>query len=147
MALVLENDIIDSGMWQADLVKFLNNVLDIVNELQADAATSKTTVDALVALTTELRTDHGTTRTEQIAIGTSLADFKTNFDLHTHTQQDGDGAQTSKADDTAEGVANAGTDVIFTDTSGSPPAAITAPAAAAGPAALTNSTALKLTKG
>jgi len=147
MAVALLNDIVEDGVWQGDLVKYLNNMQLILNELQADAATSKITVDALVALTTELRTDHGTTRTEQIAIGTTLADYKAQFDLHTHTQQDGDGAQTSKADTTAEGVANAGSDVVFTDTSGSPPAAISAAAAAAGPAALTNSTALKLTKG
>lgn len=111
----LQSDIVENGVGQGDLVKFQNNVLDLINELQADAATN---------------------RTELLAIGTTLADFTTNFDLHTHTQQDGDGAQTSKADDTAEGVANAGTDVVFTDTSGG-----------SVPPTLTNNTPLKLTSG
>lgn len=115
MAELLQHDIKEDGTWQGDLRKYLNNVLLVVNEIQADQATL---------------------RTELLAIGTTLANLKTNFDLHTHTQQNGDGAQTSKADDTAEGVANAGTDVVFTDTSGS-----------SVPAALTNSTALTLSKG
>ena len=145
MAVALLNDIVEDGVWQGDLVKYLNNMQLILNELQADAATSKTTVDALVTLTTELRTDHATTRAEQIAIGTSLADYKAIYDAHTHLA-DGNAATVSLPDTSAP-TGSPGAASAFTDTSGSPPAAITAPAAAAGPAALTNSTALKLTKG
>lgn len=147
MAALLQAGIKEDGLLQGDLVKLLNNIILVVNEQQTDHATTKTAVDELNTLTDELRADHATFITEQTAIGTTLADYKTEFDLHTHTQQNGDSAQTSKADTTAEGVANAGSDVVFTDTSGSPPATITAGEATAGPAALTNSTALKTTKG
>lgn len=115
MAVALLNDIVEDGVWQGDLVKYLNNMQLILNELQAD---------------------HATMRTEVVAIGTTLADIKTQFDAHTHTQKDGDSGQTSIPDDTAGGVATAGTDRVITDTSGS-----------SVPAALSNSTALKLTKG
>ena len=87
-------------------------------------------INQLATLTAELRADHATLRTELIAIGVTLADYKTEFDAHTHTQEDGDGAQTSIPDDTAGGIAGAGTDRVFTDTSGgSVPATLAAGAA------------------
>lgn len=83
-------------------------------------------INQLATLTAELKADHATARTELIAIGATLADYKTQFDAHTHTQEDGDGSQTSIPDDTAGGVATAGTDRVFTDTSGSPPDTLSA---------------------
>ncbi len=143
----LEHDIKEDGVWQGDLVKFQNNVLDLINELQADHATQKVTTDEIKTLIDELHDDAATNRTELLAIGTSLGDFKTIFDAHTHTQQDGDSAQSSIPDDTAAGITQAGTAVVFTDTSGSPAATLTALKPTAGPATLTNATALVLTKG
>ena len=138
----LPSDVTVSGHDQKSVTFMLLNIMDLINELQIDHATSKTTVDALVTLTTELRTDHATFITEQTALGTTVGDYKAIYDAHTHTQQDGDSAQSSLPDTTAGGVAAATGASAFTDTSGSPPASITAPAAAAGPAALTNSTAI-----
>jgi len=66
----------------------------------------------------EQRSDHALVKTELEAIGATLADIKTEFDAHTHTQEDGDGSQTSVPDDTAGGIAGAGTDRVITDTSG-----------------------------
>lgn len=145
MAEALQGDIKEDGVLQGDLVKALSNIILVVNELQADHATSKTTVDALVTLTAELRADHATTRSEQIAIGTTLADYKSLYDAHTHLA-DGNAATVSLPD-TSSPTGSPGTASAFTDTSGSPPAAISAAAAAAGPATLTNATALKLTSG
>jgi len=100
---ILRADIVETGMNQGDLVKLINNLVLAVNELV---------------------TDHATDRTELIAIGTVLADIKTQFDAHTHTQTNGDGVQTSIPDDTAGGIAGAGTDRVITDGSGSPAAAM-----------------------
>lgn len=123
----------------------LDQVITVCQEMATDHETTKVAVDEGKVVVDELHDDHATFRTEQIAIGATLADYKTEFDLHTHTQQDGDSAQTSKADTTAEGVANAGTDVTFTDTSGSPPATLTATKATAGPATLSAATVTSLT--
>jgi len=116
MAATLQQSIKENGMNQGDLVKFLNNVLDIVNELQADAATM---------------------RTEVVAIGTSLASCKAIYDAHTH-ECPGSGAAASRSStpDTgaAENSLTASAASAITDTSGS-----------SVPAALTNSTALTLT--
>lgn len=109
----------------------------LVTELRTDHATTKTAVDELKTLTDELRADHATFITEETAIGTTLASVKTQFDAHTHTQQDGDSAQTSIPDDTAGGIATAGNDRTISDTSGSPPASITAGESTAGPATIT----------
>lgn len=113
MAALLQADIVEDGVLQGDNVKFLNNILLIVNELQAD---------------------HATLRTEVIAIGTTLADFKAIYDAHTHTA-DGNASRTSLPD-TGSPTGSPNGASAFTDTSGS-----------SVPAALSNSTALKLTKG
>jgi len=42
----LKNNIRGNGMWQGDLVLFLQNARDIVNEIQTDHATGKTNTDA-----------------------------------------------------------------------------------------------------
>jgi hypothetical protein len=47
MATTLENDIQRSGFYQADLVKYLENIRDVVNELQTDHATFKTAISTL----------------------------------------------------------------------------------------------------
>ena len=48
-AKTLLQNIVELGMTQGDLVKYLNNIQDIVNELQSDHATYKTVVDAIIA--------------------------------------------------------------------------------------------------
>lgn len=113
MAAALQEGIVEDGVLQGDLVKYLNNIQLIVNELQAD---------------------HATMRTEVIAIGTTLADYKAIYDAHTHLS-DGNAATVSLPD-TDSPTGSPGTASAMTDTSGS-----------SVPAALSNSTALKLTKG
>ncbi len=49
MAGTLEQDIVETGLLQGDLVKYLNNIQLVVNELQADHATYKTVVDSIKA--------------------------------------------------------------------------------------------------
>lgn len=56
-------------------------------------------------------------RAEVVLIGTTLADYKAKYDAHTHTQEDGDSAQTSIPDTTAGGVAAATAASVFTDSS------------------------------
>lgn len=146
----LPSDITVTGHNQDAVTIFLQNVVDVVNELITDHATYKVTVDELVTLSTELRADHATTRTEQIAIGTTLADVKAIYDAHTHECPGSSfAASRSSTPDTgaAENSLAASAASAITDTSGNPPATITAPVATAGPAALTNSTALTLSKG
>ena len=82
----------------------------------------RATVSAIYDQIRNLVTDIEVLRVEVAAIGTTLADYKTQFDAHAHTQEDGDGSQTSIPDDTAGGIAGAGTDRVFTDTSTSPAA-------------------------
>jgi len=150
MAALLAHGITERGMWQGDLVKLLNNIILVVNEIQTDHASTKTAVDELNTLTDELRTDHATFITEQTAIGTTLADYKAIFDAHTH-ECPGSSFTASRCSTPDTGAAEnslaASAASAFTDTSGSPPATITAAEATAGPAALTNATALKTTSG
>ena len=96
MADPLEADIVETGMWQGDLVKTLNNILLVLNELQ---------------------TDHTTYRTEVIAIGTSLASVKAIYDAHTHTS-DGNASRTSLPD-TGSPTGSPSAASAITDTSGS----------------------------
>lgn len=146
----LPSDITDSGINQDSLVTFLQNVVDLVNEMQTDHATNKTTIDELVTLTTELRTDHATFITEQTALGTTVGDIKAIYDAHTHECPGSSfAASRCSTPDTgaAENSLTASAASAITDTSGNPPATITAPVATAGSATLTNSTALTLNKG
>lgn len=117
MPLSLEQDLTGNGMNQGDLFAVISNLVDIVTELQAD---------------------HGTMRTELIAIGTTLADFKTIYDAHTH-ECPGSSFAASRCSTPDTGAAEnslaASAASAFTDTSGS-----------SVPAALTNSTALSLLK-
>ncbi len=118
MAATLQGDIREDGMGQGDLVKLLNNIVLVVNELQ---------------------TDHATMRTEVIAIGTSLASVKTKYDAHTHKlpATPAEDENTSAPDTTtATGSKAPGGASAVADTSGG-----------SVPAALTNSTALVTTKG
>jgi len=103
MANPLEFELTISGMNQADLFRWMENVNSVVNELQAD---------------------HATMRTEVIAIGTTLADVKAIYDAHTHLS---DGlAATVSLPDTDAPTGSPGTASAMTDTSGSSvPAALT----------------------
>jgi hypothetical protein len=49
MAALLQRNIRRLGMIQGDAVRFMENVKDVVNELQADHATFKTAVDGIIA--------------------------------------------------------------------------------------------------
>jgi len=60
----LEYDIKRGGYWDADLVKFLENILAIVNELQTDHATYRAN---LVALYAQMDADAGTLGTDYVA--------------------------------------------------------------------------------
>lgn len=124
MANALQQDIQRSGWNQGDVVAFLENVRDLCNELQTDHATTKTTVDAARTAIIELIDDHAT----NIAV---IAELKTAVNA----------IITAATSDSATNIA------AVTPVSGSPAATLTAGDPAAGPATLTNSTALKLTKG
>jgi hypothetical protein len=80
MASTLLNDIVENGVWQGDLVKFLNNVMNVVNELQTDHATFKTAVDDIKALLNQLRT-----QTLYEVFGNPGFAIDTNFDVKNAT--------------------------------------------------------------
>jgi hypothetical protein len=104
------------GMTQGDLWQVIENLVNIVNELQAD---------------------HATARTEIVAIGTALADYKAIYDAHTH-ECPGSSFAASRCSTPDTGAAEnslaASAASAFTDTSGS-----------SVPAALTEGTAVDLT--
>jgi plasmid maintenance system antidote protein VapI len=149
MAEALQSDITENGVSQGDLVRFMKNVRDVVNELITDHASYKTTVDSLVTLCTELRTDHAT------AI-TFAAELKVDADA---AFADLTAIRAAIVAITAKLDADAGvTDVNYAATcdpaaltittiAATNVATITAAAPTAGPATLTNSTALTLVKG
>lgn len=118
MAELLSQDVTENGMNQGDLVKLLNNIILVVNELQVD---------------------HATYRTEVVAIGTTLADVKAIYDAHTH-ESPGSSFTVSRGSlpDTgaAENSLAASAASAVTDTSGS-----------SVPATLTNNTAIVTTGG
>ena len=58
----LAADITANGMYQKDLHTFLTNVTSLVNEIRTDAATNKTSLDAIETLIEELAADHATFR-------------------------------------------------------------------------------------
>lgn len=68
MAAILETDIKVNGMSQIDLVKYLQNVRDLVNELQTDHATLLADVTAIrsavTGITAQLDADAGVTDTD-----------------------------------------------------------------------------------
>lgn len=63
MAETLAQSIQESGMNQGDLVKFLKNVRDVVNELIDDHGTYRTSVGQIETLIEELHDDHATFKT------------------------------------------------------------------------------------
>ena len=142
----LPGDLTVTGMDQASLYAWMANVTDLLNEIQTDHATTKTTVDALITLTTELRADHAT------AI-TFAAELKTDVDaavadltairggvLAVTAKLDADGGVTdTNYAATCNPAALTATTIAATNV-----ATITAAVAAAGPAALSNSTAITL---
>ena len=73
----LPGDITVTGSDQASLYAWMANVTDLLNEIQADHATTKTTVDALVTLATELRVDHATNKTAVDELNTLTTELRT----------------------------------------------------------------------
>ena len=59
-AVTLSQDITENGVNQGDLVKYLQNVRDVVNELQADHTTNRTNMTETETLIEELSADHAT---------------------------------------------------------------------------------------
>lgn len=144
--LTLPSDITATGINQDALVTLLTNLVTVVNELVDDHATNKVTIDESRTAIIELIDDHATARTELIAIGTTLADFKAIYDAHCHTA-DGNASRTS-VPDSGSPTGSPSAASVFTDTSGSSvPATLTAGDPTASAAALTNSTDLTLLKG
>lgn len=74
MAETLLGDITENGMNQGDLVKVLKNLRDVVNELQADHATNRALLAAVLA---KLDTDTGVNDTDY-ASSTTLQPALTN---------------------------------------------------------------------
>jgi len=114
--------------------EFINDVPDGKTQraLQAIWEALDVEVDALRSVANELRTDHATTITELIAIGTTLANVKSIYDAHTH-ECPGTSYAASRCStpDTgaAENALAASAASAITDTSGSSvPATLTAPA-------------------
>lgn len=73
MAKALQADITESGLNQGDLVKFLANVRDTVNELVDDHATNKTFTDELKTDLTALIADVTAIRAEVVKLVTDMA--------------------------------------------------------------------------
>jgi len=138
----LQGDITVTGYDQHSIATWMANVTDLINEMQTDHATNKTTMDELITLTTELRADHATFKTAVDNHTTSLANFKTIYDAHTHTA-DGNASRTSLPD-TGSPTGSPSAASAFTNTVGTAPATITAGNATASAATLSNSTAITL---
>lgn len=73
MAATLDADIKADGINQGDLVKLLQNIVDVVNELQADHATFKT-------LTDELNTDGDAVFADLTALRNSIVGITAKLD-------------------------------------------------------------------
>lgn len=132
MAQALDSDITGGGLEQGDLVKFLGNVRDAVNELITDHATNKTFTDELKTDLTALIADVTAIRAEVVKLVTDnasrISDHNT---LRTKLNADAGVTDTDYAAATAATAAN--------------PAALTVTAvASSGAATLTNATALTL---
>ena len=63
VAVTLESDVTLTGYGQGDLVRYLQNVRDNVNEMTTDHATNKTTIDENRTAIMELIDDHDTNQT------------------------------------------------------------------------------------
>lgn len=131
----LQQSITENGMYQRDLVLYLQNVRDAVNEMITDHATNRTSLLEIETLIEELAADHATNKTFTDELKTDLNALKT--DLGTiATKMDSDAGIT----DTNYAAQIAGTTVASSGAATLTAATtITAPAAA-----LTNSTALSL---
>lgn len=131
----LQYEITENGMGQGDLVRYLGNVRDAVNELITDHATNRTNMTETETLIEELHDDHATNKTFTDELKTDLNALRT--DLTTiATKLDNDATVT----DTDYAAQIAGTAVA---SSGA--ATLTAPKPSSPAATLTNSTALSLT--
>jgi len=121
-----------------DLVTQINALVTIVTELKADHATFKTAADAVETLIEELHDDHATFKTAVDNHTTSVANFKTIYDAHTHTA-DGNASRTSLPD-TGSPTGSPSAASAFTNTVGTAPATITAAKPASAPATLSAAT-------
>lgn len=77
MALTLKSDIVGNGVDQGSLVDLLTNIKDVLNELQTDHATNKTTIDECRTAIIELIDDHDTNQTHLLNIKTLLNTLRT----------------------------------------------------------------------
>lgn len=73
----LTQSITPNGIYQRDLVTFLGNVIDVVNELQTDAGTNRTNATETETLVEELHDDHATFKTVVDDIKTLLNQIRT----------------------------------------------------------------------
>lgn len=143
--LTLPSDIKTTGINQDSLVTLLTNFVTVINELVDDHATFLTTATETKTAVDELIDDHATFKTAHANMVTTLANFKTIYDAHTHTA-DGNASRTSLPD-TGSPTGSPSAASAYTITTSTAPATLTAPKPTAGPAALTNSTDLTLLKG
>ncbi len=145
-ARTLDFNITEKGHWDADLVKFLRNVVDVVNELQDDHATTATAVDELNTLTDELHDDHATnkTMTDELHVDVDLITLAVDGIV---AKLDGDAGITDTNYEAVHGVGGSGAALPAAAIAATDVATITATKATAGPATLTEITDLKLTKG
>lgn len=144
MASPLQGDVTVTGYDQHSLVTLLGNIKDLLNEIQANYATNKTTVDALRTLAVELRTDHAT----QVTLNNELMADHATFVALTAANKTAINAIITAAAATdglvsVAAVTPVSASAVATLTAGAV-ATITAGAPATGPAALTNSTAITL---
>jgi hypothetical protein len=121
-----------------DLVTVLNALVTIVTELKADHATFKTAADNVETLIEELHDDHATNKTAMDNFVTTLANYKTIYDAHTHTA-DGNASRTSLPD-TGSPTGSPSAASAFTNTVGTPAATLTASKPASAPATLSAAT-------
>lgn len=140
----LPQDLTASGQDQTSLSRWQNNITDLINELQTDAGTQKTTIDQLRVLTTELRADHATFLTLTNELKADM-DFVRNSMKDVLIKLDSDPGASNTNYAALHGPGGSATSLLpAADVAAANVATITATNAAAGPAALTNSTAITL---
>lgn len=145
----LNSQITANGINQEDLVKLLQNIVDIVNELRADHATFKTAADAVETLIEELHDDHATNKTlmdelktDYTALLADVTEVRSKL-IATHAKLDLDGGVT----DTNYAATNNPAALTATAIAASSAATLTAAKPASAPATLTNNSDVVFTKG
>ena len=149
MAQALAGDITGNGVNQGDLAAVLANLRDVVNELQEDHATFRTSVLNIETLIEELHDDHATVKTltdelktDYTALLADVTEIRTKL-VATHAKLDADGGVT----DTNYAATNDPAALTATSIAAAGVATLTAAKPASPPAALTNSTAITLNRG